>query len=254
MNRQSWVEQIMGMPISVSVRSAAGIDRDPGIPAAVAAVFDQLREIDRLFSTYRPDSQVSQLNRFAIAENDCHPLVREVIDLCHEARERTDGYFDAWLPGPAGHPAFDPSGLVKGWAVERAAKQLAGLANQDYYVNAGGDIALAVCPRSPSWRIGIEDPFDRSQILAVREVRSGGVATSGTAARGAHIVDPSSGRAADTFASVTLIGPSLRWADVYATAAFARGAGAVEWLAKSAPSYEVIAVEADTGRVLADLR
>ncbi|WP_163566837.1 FAD:protein FMN transferase [Fodinicola feengrottensis] len=131
-----------------------------------------------------------------------------------------------------------------------SARALAAVEDHDYYLNAGGDIALGVRPKAAaSWRIGVENPFDRTQILAVRELRSGGIATSGTAARGAHIRDPRTGRPAGTFASVTVIGPSLLWADIYATAAFARGPGALRWLAKNAGEYEAITVERMTGRV-----
>jgi thiamine biosynthesis lipoprotein len=246
MTRRSWVEQIMGMPISLHLRGP-GVDTDPGVPGVVAAVFEQLREVDRLFSTYRGDSEISRLRRGELTVPECHPLVRDVLGLCEQARERTEGYFDARLPD-----GFDPSGLVKGWAVERAATLLAEIGHCDYYLNAGGDMALSVAsPGSPGWRIGIEDPRDPTRILAVREVRSGGVATSGTAARGAHIVDPHTGNHPGDLLAVTLIGPTLLWADVYATAAFARGADAPRWLATHAPEYEVLVVDRD-GRTFPD--
>jgi thiamine biosynthesis lipoprotein len=91
---------------------------------------------------------------------------------------------------------------------------------------------LTCCSRTdtPPWRVGIEDPAERSRLLEVAVLRDGGVATSGIAARGAHIYDPFTGAPARGLASVTVTGPSLLWADVYATAAFARGPGAAEWL------------------------
>jgi thiamine biosynthesis lipoprotein len=238
--RRSWVEQVMGMPISLHLRGPE-VGTDPDIPGVVAAVFEQLREADRLFSTYRPDSEVSRLRRGELTVPECHSLVREVVGLCRQACELTDGYFDAWLPG-----GFDPSGLVKGWAVERAATLLAGIEGCDYYLNAGGDMALGVAsPGSPAWKVGIEDPRDPTLIVTVRDVRSGGVATSGSAARGAHIVDPHTGKYPDDMLAVTVIGPTLLWADVYATAAFARGADPVGWLAVRAPGYEALVVDRD---------
>jgi thiamine biosynthesis lipoprotein len=235
--RRSWVQQIMGMPVSVHVRGP-GARADPCLADVVDAVFAQLREADRLFSTYRDDSEVSRLRRGDLTPARCHPLVREVLELCEEARERTDGWFDAWLPG-----GLDPSGLVKGWAVERAAALLADVDGLDHYVNAGGDMAVRVAgPAAPPWRIGVEDPRDRSRLLAVREVRCGGIATSGSAARGAHIVDPRTGNRPDDLLSVTVIGPTLLWADVYATAAVARGRDATDWLAARAPDHEVLVV------------
>lgn len=240
--RRSWVAQIMGMPISVHLRGP-DVVADPDIPSVVDVVFEQLREVDLLFSTYRADSEVSRLRRGELTLSQCHPLVREVVGWCEQARERTDGYFDAQLPG-----GFDPSGLVKGWAVERAATRLAAIKGCDYYLNAGGDMALGVAsPDSPAWKVGIEDPRNPTRILAVREVRSGGVATSGTAARGAHILDPHTGGHPDDLLAVTVIGPTLLWADVYATAAFARGADALHWLRTRASGYEVLLVDR-TGR------
>ncbi|MFD1530810.1 FAD:protein FMN transferase [Pseudonocardia aurantiaca] len=247
MPRRSWVEQIMGMPISVHLRGP-GVSTGPGVARVVAAVFEQLRQVDHLMSTYRADSEVIRHRRGELTLSRCHPWVREVVELCEQARLRTDGYFDARLPG-----GFDPSGLVKGWAVERAARLLAGIDACDYYLNAGGDIALGVAaPDAPGWRVGIEDPRDPTRILAVREARCGGVATSGSAARGAHIVDPHTGRRPDDLLAVTLIGPTLLWADVYATAAFARGADALHWLRTHAPAYEALVVYRDGRAAPAD--
>lgn len=226
--RRAWVEQLMGLPVSLHLRGPGAADGD----ARAAAVFASLREIDRLFSTYREDSQISALRRGEFTEHDSPPLVREVLALCREARERTEGWFDPWLPG-----GFDPSGLVKGWAVERAA---AGLGDIDHCLNAGGDIVVHVTsPASPPWRIGIEDPRDRRRLIAVHAVRTGAVATSGTAARGPHIIDPRRGVPARDMLSVTVAGPSLCWADVYATAAFAHGPGAESWLSRIDPGYEI---------------
>ncbi|GLZ36692.1 FAD:protein FMN transferase [Actinokineospora sp. NBRC 105648] len=230
--RRAWVEQVMGMPVSLHLRGP-GVREDPGLAAAAEGVFAVLRDVDRLFSTYRDDSEVSAIRR---GEPSRHPLVRDVLGLCREARDRTDGLFDPWLlPG-----GFDPSGLVKGWAVERAAATLHALGDVDHCLNAGGDIALHVAaPSRPAWRVGIEDPRDRGAQLGVRTVRTGAVATSGTAARGAHIVDPRSGAPATGLLSVTVSGPSPLWADVYATAAFAHGPGAEAWLRRRAPEYEI---------------
>jgi thiamine biosynthesis lipoprotein len=230
-DRQAWVEQVMGMPVSLHLRGP-GVRDDPRIAAAAAGVFDFLRTIDRLFSTYRSDSEVSALRRGEVVHD---PLVHEVVALCREARDRTDGWFDPWLPG-----GFDPSGLVKGWAVERAAATLHALDDVDHCLNAGGDIALHVAsPTRPAWRVGVEDPRDRQLLLGVRTIRTGAIATSGTAARGAHIIDPHRGVPATDLLSVTVTGPSLLWADVYATAAFARGHDAEAWLRQRDPEYDI---------------
>ncbi len=237
--KRAWVEQIMGMPISIHVRGP-GLDArpadgapDPRLEPAVARAFAGLREVDALFSTWIPGSQVSRLWRGELALADCDARVREIAALCDQARDRTDGWFDARLPGPDGVRRWDPTGLVKGWAVEQCCDRLAAAlaGNIDVLVNAGGDLA-ARCPRADTgpFSVAIENPTERTRMVAVVPLRNGGVATSGTAARGAHILSPRTGRASIELASVSVIGPSLLWADVYATAAFAQGAAAVDWL------------------------
>lgn len=228
----------MGTQASLHLRGRR-IDSDPAVEPAVAAVFGHLRAADELFSTYRPDSQVSALRRGELPRAEWHPWLTEVVALCDEARDRTDGYFDARLPD-----GFDPSGLVKGWATETATAHLAGLCGFDHYLNVGGDIAARVgLMTAPPWRIAIEDPANPTAFLAILDVRTGGVATSGTAARGRHIVDPHTGRHPGELHAVTVTGPTLLWADVFATAAFARGgADVAEWVATRAPGYEVAAL------------
>jgi thiamine biosynthesis lipoprotein len=73
------------------------------------------------------------------------------------------------------------------------------------------------------------------------------VATSGTAERGAHIVNPHTGRPAAELASVTVAGPRLTSADAYATAAFAMGPGAREWV-ETLDGYEALAITPDGAR------
>jgi thiamine biosynthesis lipoprotein len=236
--RRSWVVQVMGLPVSLHVRGE-GARSDPAVRRAVPVVFGRLRLADRLFSPYREDSDVSRIRRGERPSG--HPWVAEVLALCELARERTDGYFDARLPG-----GFDPSGLVKGWAAEQSVAALPDLDGFDYCLNAGGDVVAAVrSAASPAWRVGVEDPRDRSRLVAVREVRTGGVATSGSAARGAHIVDPHTGARPDALLSVTVTGPSLLWADVFATAAFARGGDVAGWVRARAPGYDAFAVGPD---------
>ncbi|HEY6793815.1 MAG TPA: FAD:protein FMN transferase [Kineosporiaceae bacterium] len=235
--RRAWVEHVMGMPVSFHVRGPLARDQSDGAGGAVGAAVRRgiadLHRTDEIFSTYRADSQISRLRRGELTADHCDPWVREVIALCGEARERTGGWFDADLPDSAGVRRFDPTGLVKGWAIERVTRELAdALADHDVLVNAGGDLAVR-CRRTdtPDWRLGIEDPFDRTQLLATVPLRSGGMATSGTAARGAHILDPHTGRRLDRAGSITVIGPDLLWVDVHATAAFAMGAECVDYLA-----------------------
>ncbi|OYD67634.1 FAD:protein FMN transferase [Rhodococcus sp. OK302] len=219
---RAWVEQIMGMPISLHVR--ADDPSRPDITQAVASTFERLRLTDSVLSTWRPDSDVMRWRRGDLALEDAHHSLREVMALCEQASSETNRLFTTDLIGPDGTRGWDPTGLAKGWAIEAAVERLRSVDGIAFAVNAGGDITCghggeAVgCPRP--WRIGIENPIDRSVVSHVVSIIDGAVATSGTAARGNHIVDPRSGKPAGCVGSITVGGPSLLWADIWATAAF----------------------------------
>jgi thiamine biosynthesis lipoprotein len=224
-----YVEHVMGMPISLALRGRH--TDDAAARAAWAQVMTGLREADRVFSTYRPDSAVSLLARGDIDLEDCPPEVAEVLALADLARISSGGAFDVRRPGPDGGIVLDPSGVVKGWAVEQAARALTDLADTDFCLSAGGDMTCrTVDPDGRPWRIGVEDPADPRRLLAVVPVFTGAVATSGTAHRGQHLVDARTGLPPAGVASVTVIAGSLTWADVDATAAYAQGRDAARWL------------------------
>jgi thiamine biosynthesis lipoprotein len=261
-DRAVHVEQVMGMPVSIHVRGPRA-RTDPDVAGAVARSVRGLHDVDATFSTYRGGSVVNRIRRGELTVADAPAEVREVARLCEQARDRTQGWFDAWLPdGPRGERLFEPTGLVKGWAVQRTLELLrAALPVHDVLVDAGGDVALA-CNRvdTPAWTVGIEDPRDRSRLLATLELRAGGVATSGSAARGAHVVDPRTGEPGGAgLLAVTVVAPDLVTADVDATAAFARGEGADRWLA-TLPGRTALVVSATgnprtvTGAPLSALR
>jgi FAD:protein FMN transferase len=251
---QRRVEHVMGMPVSLALRgrhasSAAGRE-------AWQAVIEQLRHIDVIFSTYRDDSIINRLDRGELTMAECPAEVAEVIELGRDAERRSDGAFSISLPiGSDGRRRLDPSGVVKGWATQRASRLLAALDDTDFCLSAGGDIVCQTAdPGGAAWRIGIEHPLDPSTFIAVVPITSGGVATSGTAHRGAHLLDPRTGRAPSGVASVTVIASSLTGADIDATAAYIQGRDAVRWL-QSQPIRSALIVWNDgtTTRLPTDL-
>ena len=220
----------MGMPVRAVVR-------DPGPHgAALDGVFAWLRWVDATFSTYDPRSEISRWGRGALALRDAHPLVRAVLARCERLRIDTGGAFDIRFR-PGAPP--DPSGLVKGWAIERAAALLAAAGACDFCLDAGGDVLV----RGGPWRIGIRHPRRRDRLAAVLVLRDGAVATSGAYERGAHIVDPRSGRPPAGVLAVTVVGPDLGTADAYATAAFALGTAGPAWTARLA-GYDAMTIVA----------
>lgn len=201
-----------GEPATVAETAAATA------AATVAAVVDEavevLHRIDSMFTTWDPGSPMSLLRSGQMAWQDAPGEVDEVLSLCAEAKRVSKGWFDPWvMPG-----GVDPTGLVKGWALERAMDVLRRGGLGAAVINAGGDVATHGRPApGERWRVGIRHPWRPASLACVVEV-DGAVATSGTYERGPHLVDPFAGRPAARAASATVVGPELAMADALATA------------------------------------
>jgi thiamine biosynthesis lipoprotein len=169
----------MGIMASFSV-----IDGPPSSRGTLEAACAELHRIDELFSPWRPESAVSRLRCGELGQGELPQELSEVLDRCREAREITVGWFDPWaMPG-----GVDPSGLVKGWAVERAGRILREGGVRCALINGGGDIAcFGSPPGAGPWRIGIRHPWRDEALAAIIECDGGGVATSGTYERGEHL-------------------------------------------------------------------
>jgi thiamine biosynthesis lipoprotein len=230
------VEHVMGMPVVADVRD------DDADPALLDDVFAWLRQVDETFSTYKPESEVSRLARGELHLADASEDVREVLARCEELRLETGGWFDASAGG-----SLDPSGLVKGWSVDRAAAILDAAGIRNYALNAGGDMRLrGRAAPAWCWRVGIQHPQLPDAVARVVETNDLAVATSGEYARGHHVLDPHTGRAPAGILSVTVTGPDLATADGYATAAFAMGTPRVlHWTARLRGGYQALTILAD---------
>ncbi|MGW0913582.1 FAD:protein FMN transferase [Streptomyces sp. NPDC002784] len=230
----------MGTVFSFDVRGG-----DPeAVRAALAEAVAGLHRVDEVFSTYREDSEISRLARGELTVAECAPEVGAVLTLGEEAERLSDGWFSTSYEG-----RLDPTGIVKGWAVERAARRLAEAGASGVSVNGGGDVQLLGMPGPQRpWRVGVSDPLRPGGLAAVISAAGAAelaVATSGTAERGAHIVDPRTGRSAVTdLVAVTVVAPTVTWADCWATAAFAMGSrDGLRWL-EALPDVEALLITA----------
>jgi len=217
------VEHVMGT--TVSLLAHAPLDGVGALEAATDDAIAWLHEIDDRFTTYRPGSEWLRYCSGELSVHELHPDTRHVLDRVSDLVGATNGAFDI-AADPSRPP--DPAAYVKGWAVQGAADMLVTAGASAVCVNGGGDVAA--WRLHGAWRVGIQDPFDRSRVRAVLEVDCGAVATSGSYERGAHIFDPRTGESATGVASVTVVGPDLGMADAYATAAFALGTDGPDWL------------------------
>ena len=227
---------IMGMPVTVEIIDHAD-DRALGKEAGAddfAAVFDYFTYIDGKFSTYKPESEMMRINRGELAERDWSDDTKIIFMLAEETKQRTDGFFDMHRPDGS----IDPSGIVKGWAIWQAAKLVESRGFKNFYVDAGGDIQVGgVNAEDKPWSVGIKNPLRQDEIVktvhlggAASTPPMGGIATSGTYIRGEHIYNPKTGEAANEILSLTVIGPNVYEADLFATAAFAMGARGIHFI------------------------
>jgi thiamine biosynthesis lipoprotein len=226
---------VMGMPVSVEIVGVAdGVTAD--------RVFAYFAEVDRRFSTYKPESEIERINRGEIAIAACSEEMREVLTLAEKTGRESGGYFDMRRP----NGTLDPSGIVKGWAIRNAANLIASTGARDFFINAGGDIQS--CGNNATgepWRVGIRSPFKQDEIIRVVYPRGRGIATSGTYVRGQHIYDPGNpGRPIDDIVSLTVIAADILEADRFATAAFAMGGRGIAFI-EATPGLEGYLVHAD---------
>jgi FAD:protein FMN transferase len=209
------VEQVMGLPILIDLRDEHADRR------SLDRAFDEFREVDARFSTYRDDSEISRINRGELSVADAHADVREILSRCDELRVATRGFFDVHAVSPE---TIDPSGLVKGWSVDRVVAILEGDGLRDFAVSAGGDVVVrGRAVPDDCWRVGIQHPEISDKLARVVLAHDLAIATSGLYARGAHVVDPHTRAAPSGVLSVTITGPDLATADAFATAALAMG-------------------------------
>ena len=239
------VLDVMNIPFTIMVKpwgqSGYEFRRNRRIAAettrlAVGEIEGFLHEVDRRFSPFRPDSLVSQARR-----GDWSALLddgdfQEIYAKSALAKTLTHGAFDAFHQG-----TYDPTGLVKGWAIDKATTRflspLVTTCNDEAHgttgdefqkspveavaLNGGGDIRVAVSQHSDHiWNIGIENPEDTGRIIARSSMHNGAVATSGFSKRGRHITYTANG---EVLRQLTVISDNLEDADMWATAGIASG-------------------------------
>jgi thiamine biosynthesis lipoprotein len=251
------IEHIMGIPITMDIP-----DCDDAL--IFEKVFKRFREIDKRFSPYKNDSELSKFQRGEITSSNLSEEFKKIMTACKNAQEETDGYFSAYynMPSPSHHLAgssgfakkytkvarsagYDPTGYVKGWAIAEAGKIIEKNGRRTYCISAGGDI-LARSISDKIWNVGIQDPNHKHKIIGKISDRNFAVATSGIYERGLHIVNPKTGEPAQELLSVSVIGPDIIRADVLATAIFAGGKSGLV-LAEELSDYETLVIDNSEG-------
>lgn len=224
------------------------------------AVEEEFERLEAILSRFRPNSDLSRLNR--AGQIIAPPDLERVIELALNARERTFGRFDPTIYNALYQAGYDrtfeevsldgpnnnkevarcggritinpPTGLIeieegfqidlggigKGYAVDRAIEILA--VRGSCLVNAGGDLAVR---GDLAWPIGVEGG-------PTLELTCGAIATSGRDLRHwrrggeerHHLIDPKTGRPAKSdLLRITVVASSATEADILAKTLFIAG-------------------------------
>nr|WP_256207088.1 FAD:protein FMN transferase [Oenococcus oeni] len=179
--------------------------------------------VDHIFSPFRTNSELTLYNHRKIEMTGTNLLFQEVFALSIWAKEMTQGLFSANFVGK-----YNPTGAVKGWAIEKAERiQLAPLLSDPNFVavnlNGGGDMQFSSSDKHNwQWEIGIVNPFDNKKVISCFRMKNGAIAASGTSQRGEHLFNSSTGRAIPeknfNVISSSVIGSELTYSDIWATA------------------------------------
>ncbi|KXT78167.1 FAD:protein FMN transferase [Streptococcus sp. DD13] len=211
--------QAMTMPFTISIATS-----DPALAQRkLAELTPQVQaELNRLEDKFSPFRSSSLVSHFQVGDQSpiFDPEFQEVYAQVVALKKRSLGHFDPYFQGK-----YDPTGFVKGWIVEKIFRQvLQPLLRYSEILavsfNGAGDMQVKVREGVDfNWQIGIENPDDLQELIAIYPLTDGGIATSGLAKRGHHL----SIRGKDDLLQVTVLAPSLAWADSWATALFSAG-------------------------------
>jgi len=211
---------LMGMPITLEVMGETITQDD------LDSIFAYFVSVDETFSTYKDTSEITRINNGELSVTQASKDVQTILALSAQTKKDTQGYFDIQRDG-----IYDPSGIVKGWAIHNAAHLLRTQGFRHFYIDAGGDVQVAGTKDGKLWRVGIRNPFNRNENVKVLALTDRGIATSGTAIRGQHIYNPHQRDIPLVdVVSITVIGPNIYEADRFATATFAMGKKGIQFI------------------------
>lgn len=224
------------------------------------AVRDTTEALDSLLSTFRDDSEISRVNRGAATALTRHftAVLAEALAVARASGGAFDPTLRDWrgvtLDAKRGRVrlraglALDFGGIAKGYALDRAAALLAGVADSAL-LDLGGQFLWV--GRATRRTVGIADPEHSLRVVAAVEMQGGSVSTSSQAEQPGHIVDPRERRKtpARRARSVTVLAPSGMAADAWSTAFFVLGCDSALALGPRLEEWRVSVICADTAGV-----
>ncbi len=227
----------MGMPVTIEIVDSTSTLKD------IDELFVYFEHIEQIFSPFRESSETCRINRGEILPENYSAEMKEILVLAEQTKKETNGFFNIeTTPGK-----INPVGIVKGWAIFKAAQILEKKGFENFYVDIGGDIQTkGLNSEGKKWKIGIRNPFSNEsgqELIKIVYLSGQGIATSGNYLRGNHIYNPlNPDRKLEGLVSFSVIGPNVYEADRFATAAFAMGKDGIYFIEKL-PGFEGYVVE-----------
>ena len=266
----------MGTPCAVQLYAKTHVKAKRAADKIIADV----GRLEALYSRYRDDSFLSEINRVAAVGGSIavDAETAGLLDYAATCYQQSDGLFDitsgllrqAWnfksgevadeaviqkLLGRVGWDKLrwqspvltflvagmeiDFGGVVKEYAVDRAATLCLEMGIQHGIVNLGGDIKV-IGPHADGspWRVGIRHPRHNDTVLQTLELYAGALASSGDYARCirlngvryGHVLNPRTGWPVRRMASVSVVGDFCVVAGSAATIAMLKEDQGPEWL------------------------
>ena len=158
---------------------------------------------------------------------------------------------------------IDLGAIGKGYAVDKALETIKKSGINNACINLGGNIYVLGTPTNKNaWKIGIQHPRDKNEILGYLELEDEATATSGdyerffkfNGKRYSHIIDPRTGRPVNGTIAVTIVAPTGTEVDALSTSVFVLGHEKGLELVKKIPNASaMIAYEGKDGKIMIDM-
>lgn len=220
-------------------------DDQPYARQAAAAAFAELDRLEAVLSRFRPDSDISQLNRATAGQTvPVGPETRECLELAHQVQLATSGAFDvtyASTTPAADRPAaerwqitadrraiailadgvqFDLGGIGKGYALDQLRVLLAEWDFDRGLLHGGQSTVLALGGADEPWRLPLRHPTNPEETLGTVELHDQALSGSGAILHGEHIQDPRRAVRPRHALATWAVAPQAALSDALSTALF----------------------------------
>ena len=179
---------------------------------AAQAALNEIERLCTILSTYDPASEISRVNRSEAAAQS--PELLELLEIYRLWEAKTRGALSVRPFGP--RSPLNVDALGKAYILEKSAAIVRQVAGVDGFLNIGGDIA--VWGRAAELLVADPaHPEDNADPLTRIRVKDSCAATSGSYARGMHLVDPRTGSRVSSGVSATVVARDAITANALAT-------------------------------------